>query len=183
VNCADDQNRAPWHAIVRREAGSGSCQRSVSMSVSFSELYPLNCVDECLFDDFSVNGEAAELVIDLFQWSNTCPINASPVGVEEPAGAPRFTNALFQAQPNPANPSATIRYAIAEKGRVTLRIFDVGGRLVRTLVDEVQHPVEGSFEVVWDGTNDQGQRVGSGVFLYQIDAPGFTAAKKLVILK
>jgi hypothetical protein len=105
------------------------------------------------------------------------------VGVEEPAGAPRFVNALYQAQPNPANPSATIRYTIAEKGRVSLRIFDVGGRLVRTLVDEMQTPAEAAFEVVWDGMNEQGQRVGSGVFLYQIDAPGFSSAKKLVILK
>ncbi len=183
VNCADDQNRAPWHAIVRRETGPGSCQRSVSMSFAFSELYPLNCADECLFDDFSVSGEAADLVIDLFQWSNTCPVNASPIGVEEPTGAPRFVNALYQAEPNPANPSATIRYTIAEKGPVTLRIFDVGGRVVRTLVDQVQEPAEAAFEVVWDGMNDQGQRVGSGVFFYQIDAPGFTSAKKLVILK
>jgi hypothetical protein len=183
VNCADDQNRAPWHAIVRREAGPGNCQRSVSMSASFSELYSLNCADECLFDDFVVNGEAAELVIDLFQWSNTCPFNGSPVGVEEPTGAPRFVNALYQAQPNPANPSATIHYTIAEKGHVALRIFDVGGRVVRTLVDEVQEPAEAGFEVVWDGKNDQGQRVGSGVFFYQIDAPGFSSSKKLVILK
>ena len=183
VNCADDQNRAPWHAIVRRETGAGACQKSVSMSFSFSELYPLNCADECLFGDFSVSGEAADLVIDLFQWSNTCPINSQPIGVEEPTGAPRFTNALYQAQPNPANPSATIRYTIAEKGQVSLRIFDVGGRLVRTLVDQVQEPAEAGFEVVWDGMNDQGQRVGSGVFFYQIDAPSFTSSKKLVILK
>ncbi len=66
---------------------------------------------------------------------------------------------------------------------MTLRIFDVGGRVVRTLVDQVQEPVEAAFEVVWDGMNDQGQRVGSGVFFYQIDAPGFTSSKKLVILK
>ena len=183
VSCADDQNRAPWHAIVRREAGAGNCQKSVSMSFSFSELYSLNCADECLFEDFSVTGEAADLVIDLFQWSNTCPVNASPIGVEEPAHAPQFMNALYQAQPNPANPSATIRYTIAEKGRVSLRIFDVGGRLVRTLVDEIQEPAEAAFEMVWDGSNDQGQRVGSGVFFYRIDAPGFSAAKKLVILK
>jgi len=130
-----------------------------------------------------VSGEAADLVIDLFQWSSTCPINGSPIGVEEPTGAPRFTNALYQAQPNPANPSATIRYTIAEKGQVGLRIFDVGGRLVRTLVDQVQEPAEAGFEVIWDGMNDQGQRVGSGVFFYQIDAPGFTSSKKLVILK
>ena len=183
MNCADDENRAPWHAIVRRETGAGNCQRSVSMSFSFSELYALNCADECLFEDFVVNGEAADLVIDLFQWSQTCPVNSQPVGVEEPTSAPRFVNTLNRAQPNPANPSATIGYTIAEKGASVPCIFDVGGRVVKTLVDEVQEPVEAGFEVVWDGKNDQGQRVGSGVFFYQIDAPSFTSSKKVVILK
>ncbi len=126
------------------------------MSFSFSELYPLNCADECMFDDFSVSSEAVDLVIDLFQWSGTCPSTLVPIGIEEPASAPRFVNALYQAQPNPANPSATIRYTIAEKGRVSLRIFDVGGRLVRTLVDQVQEPAEAGFEVVWDGSERPG---------------------------
>jgi flagellar hook assembly protein FlgD len=92
-------------------------------------------------------------------------------------------NALYQAQPNPANPSARIRYTIAEKGRVTLRIFDVSGRLMRTLVDEVKDATSAGYEVVWDGTTDAGQKVGSGVFFYQIDTQAFTSAKKLVILK
>jgi hypothetical protein len=66
---------------------------------------------------------------------------------------------------------------------VSLKIFDVSGHLVRTLVDEVREPAADGFEAVWDGTNDGGQKVGSGVFFYQIDAPGFTSSKKLVILK
>jgi flagellar hook assembly protein FlgD len=92
-------------------------------------------------------------------------------------------NELYQAQPNPANPSARIRYTIAQKGHVQLRIFDVSGRLVRTLVDQVQDVAATPYERVWDGMNDQGQKVGSGVFFYQIDAPGFSSSKKLVILK
>ena len=54
---------------------------------------------------------------------------------------------------------------------------------MRTLVDQIEEPSTAGFEVVWDGTNDGGQKVGSGVFFYQIDAPGFTSSKKLVILK
>jgi len=110
------------------------------------------------------------------------PVNTTVIGVD-PAEAPRFVNELYQAQPNPANPSATIRYTIAQKGHVSLKIFDVSGRLVRNLVDQVQEPATKPFEAVWDGMNDGGQHVGSGVFFYQIDAPGFTSSKKLVILK
>jgi len=182
VNCADDVNRAPWHAIVRRATGTNNCQRSVAMSFSFSELYPLNCTDQCLFDDYIINGENADLVIDLFQWAG-CPINPLPIGIGDQTSAPRAVNELYQAQPNPANPSAMIRYTIAQKGQVQLRIFDVSGRLVRTLVDSVQEPAATPYERVWDGMNDQGQKVGSGVFFYQIDAPGFSSSKKLVILK
>jgi hypothetical protein len=182
VSCANDVNRAPWHAIVRRATGTNNCQRSVAMSFSFSELYPLNCADQCLFDDYIINGENADLVIDLFQWAG-CPINPNPIGIKDPDAAPRAVNELYQAQPNPANPSAMIRYTIAQKGHVQLRIFDVSGRLVRTLVDQVQEPAATPYERVWDGMNDQGQKVGSGVFFYQIDAPGFSSSKKLVILK
>jgi hypothetical protein len=146
VTCANDANRPLWHAVVRRATGTSNCQRSVSMSFSFSELYPLNCTDQCLFDDYIINGDNADLVIDLFTWAG-CPINPSPIGVKDPEGAPRFANELYQAQPNPANPSAMIRYTIAQKGHVQLRIFDVSGRLVRTLVDKVQEPAETAYEL------------------------------------
>ncbi len=66
-------------------------------------------------------------------------VNSSPIGID-PTAAPRFVDELYQAQPNPANPAAMIRYSISQPGEVRLRIFGVGGRLVRTLVDEIQEP-------------------------------------------
>jgi len=180
INCADDMDRLAWHAVIRKANPAHLCERSLAMSFAFAELYDLNCTHECLFDDFVINGEGAELVIEMFNWAGK---TTSPIGIGEPAGAPRLVNELYQAQPNPANPSARIRYTIAEKGRVVLRIFDVSGRLVRTLVEEEQEPAAKGFEVKWDGTNDAGQRVGSGVFFYEFRAPGYTASRKLVILK
>jgi hypothetical protein len=181
VDCADDVARPAWLAAIRETDPEHPCEKSAAMSFAFAELNPLDCQDQCLFDDYRINGENAELVIDLFQWAG-CPIHADPIGVD-PAAAPRFVNALQQAAPNPAHPQAVIRYSIAEKGRVVLRVFDVSGRLVRTLVDRVEEPRAAGFAVEWDLRNDAGRRVGSGVFLYEIEAPGFTAAKKLVILE
>jgi hypothetical protein len=181
VNCNDDENRPTWHAVVREQDPDQTCAHSVALSFSFAELYPLNCVDQCLFDDFVINGTNAELVIDLFQWAGK-PINPTPIGIGEQA-SPRHVNALYQSQPNPANPTATIRYRIAARGRVTLQLYDTTGRLVRTLVDEVQEPEFEGFEVVWDGRDDTGKRVSSGVFFYQLQAPGYTSSRKLVILK
>jgi hypothetical protein len=184
IKCVDDEDRPDWHAVVRKVNPAHPCEHSVVMSFAFAELNELHCepAGQCLFDDWVVNGEGAELVIEMFNWAGK-EINQTPVGIGESAAAPRTANELYQAQPNPANPSATIRYTIAERGRVSLDIFDVGGRRVRTLVAEVQEPTAKGFEVVWDGRNDSGQKLGSGVFFYELRAPGYTASRKLVLLK
>ncbi len=94
---------------------------------------------------------------------------------------PAIVTALGQAFPNPMNPTATIRFSIGAPGRAMLRIFDVSGRVIRTLVDE--NMPAGDYQRTWDGKNDRGDRVASGVFFYQLDAPGFSSAKKIVILQ
>lgn len=109
------------------------------------------------------------------------------VGALEPclaSGAgdtPRRT-ALFQNFPNPFNPRTTIRYQIVEDGaRVSLRVYDVRGRLVRTLVDDAQSA--GVRTIEWDGTNDAGAKVASGIYLYRLTAPGFREVRKMILLK
>ena len=79
------------------------------------------------------------------------------------------------------NPSAKITYTIGLPGQVKLRIFDVRGRVVRTLVDESKGV--GEHVVEWDGRDDQGRSVSSGVFTYRLEAPGFGGSKKIVILR
>jgi hypothetical protein len=181
VNCADDVLRPDWHAVVRRATGAGNCQRSVAMSFAFPELLPPNCVEKCLFDDYVVNGPNAELVIDLFQWAGK-PVNPEPIGVET-SGAPPIVASLGAPRPNPASAGPVIRYSISARGRVRLKIYDVSGRLVRTLVDEVQEPSASGYALVWDRTTDAGARAGSGVYFYELDSPGFVATRKLVLLE
>jgi hypothetical protein len=104
------------------------------------------------------------------------------VGVNPNAAvAPAVVSSLAQAYPNPTNPIATISYTVGALGKVTLRVFDVTGRVIRTLVDATK--ATGAYSVIWDGTNDRGEKVASGVFFYQLEAPGFKSAKKLVILQ
>lgn len=189
VNCADDVNQPPWQTVIRRTgtATAGSCARAVSMSFPFAFLYPLRCSvpagQDCTLEVWVNNGQNATLMRDVLVFGGKTGLEPSPTGVEDPNAAPKLVNQLYQAEPNPANPSAKIRYSIAEKGRVSLKIFDVSGRLVRTLVEGVQEPTASGFEVVWDGKDDAGKTMGSGVFFYQIEAPGFMSSKKLVILK
>ncbi len=90
---------------------------------------------------------------------------------------------LAQNFPNPFNPSTTISYDIPEgkEAQVVLNVYNMRGQLVRTLVDEVKS--EGSYQVQWDGADNFGRRVSSGVYFYRIKAGDFSQTRKMVILK
>ena len=107
---------------------------------------------------------------------------ATPTGVEE---SEIFANRLGHARPNPFNPSTTIEFSLATEGRVTVRVFDCAGRVVRTLVDaEVE---AGPHTAAWDGTTDTGSRAASGVYFVRMEAAGpvgtFHEVRKAVLLK
>ncbi len=91
-------------------------------------------------------------------------------------------NSLGQAFPNPFNPVTKIAYSIRESGPVTIEVYNVAGKVVRTLLDE-ELEAGAAGTVVWNGANDAGERCASGVYFYRIAAPGFATAKKLVMLK
>jgi DNA-binding beta-propeller fold protein YncE len=93
----------------------------------------------------------------------------------------RLSNRLDQNVPNPFNPTTTIKYAIASDSDVNLTVYDVAGRKVRTLVSERQRA--DVHRVVWDGVNDAGERVASGVYFYRLAAGKFTQTKKMLLLK
>lgn len=84
--------------------------------------------------------------------------------------------------PNPFNPSTAIWYDVpANSGDVTLRVFDVSGRFVRTLVDGQQAP--GRWMVTWDGRDAHGRSVSTGIYFYRLEGGGFSATKKMLLLK
>jgi hypothetical protein len=88
---------------------------------------------------------------------------------------------LAQNAPNPFNPSTTISFGIASPGRVTLSIYDVSGRLVRTLLDEPRSA--GLYRQTWDGRNAGGATVSSGVYFYRLRAGAFSETKKMVLAR
>jgi hypothetical protein len=87
--------------------------------------------------------------------------------------------ALYRNYPNPFNPATRIRYELFLKGRVVLKIMNLLGQEVRTLVDAEQPP--GFREVVWDGRNNRGQRAPSGVYLYELKVRDFAMIRKMVL--
>lgn len=84
--------------------------------------------------------------------------------------------ALNQNYPNPFNPTTTINYEVAKDSRVTIKVYDVIGNEVATLVNEIKPA--GTYDVVFDASN-----LGNGVYFYKLQAGNFTAVKKLILLK
>jgi hypothetical protein len=94
---------------------------------------------------------------------------------------PAITFALKQNYPNPFNPSTTIDYTLARTGPVEIAIFDVNGRKVRTLVSGIK--TQGAYKAVWNGKNERGTSVASGVYFYRLTAGDFTQIKKMILLR
>jgi len=102
-------------------------------------------------------------------------------GADGPAaGAPART-ALLGAEPNPFNPSTTVRFALAEGAEVSLRVFDARGRLARKLLR--RDLPAGAHAVRWDGRDDAGAPVPSGVYFIRMEADRFTDRRKVVLIR
>ncbi len=103
------------------------------------------------------------------------------------AGSLPESYSLSQNYPNPFNAATVIRYSIPDRDRearphrTTLRVYNILGQEVRTLVDKRQVP--GCYSVSWDGRDSKGEKVSSGIYIYRLDARGYSSSKKMVLLK
>jgi len=112
----------------------------------------------------------------IIQWLGN--VLDEPVGVQpEP-----FYNSLAQNKPNPFNPTTQIVFTVKEQGPVTLKVYNVAGQLVRTLVSDDRAPGL-VHKIDWNGRNNAGQQVSSGVYFYKLVATDFTQTRKMVLLK
>jgi hypothetical protein len=116
-------------------------------------------------------------------WSATKLFTAgTPTGVDGPTEPSLPTEfALLQNHPNPFNACTTIEFALPIACHVTLDIYNLTGQKVKTLLDT--RMASGHKSVVWDGTNDDGEAVASGVYLYKMSAGNELASRKMLLLK
>ena len=89
--------------------------------------------------------------------------------------------ALEQNVPNPFNPSTTIEYRLPEAGDVQLVIYNLLGQEIRTLVQETMDA--GFHSVVWDGTDEFGKQVASGIYIYRMSVGDITKVQRMMLLK
>jgi hypothetical protein len=97
-----------------------------------------------------------------------------------PTALPQFTT-LYQSSPNPFCQSAVICYQLSERARTLLRVYNLAGRLVRTLVDE-EKPA-GFHQIEWTGQDEENKTLPNGTYFYSMNAGSFTSTLKLVLLR
>ena len=120
------------------------------------------------WDDFSVNGFSD--VVTSVRQNPTAQLGVVPS---------EFS--LAQNYPNPFNPTTTIQYSVPTTGKVRLEIFNIVGQKIATVVDQVQTP--GTWTALWNGKNDQGITVSTGLYLYRLSTNSYVATKKMMLIK
>jgi hypothetical protein len=102
-------------------------------------------------------------------------------GTSDAPGTSVFKWALRQNSPNPVGGATEVRYQIARTSAVSIKIYNAMGQLVKTLVDGPAEP--GRYAAHWDGRNLAGENVSSGVYFYKMQAGGFSATKKMLVVR
>ena len=105
----------------------------------------------------------------------------APSSVEPIGGNPKAYR-LEQNFPNPFNPSTTIRFSIPEPQRVNLEVYDISGSKVRSLISAQQYQ-SGNYQIKWDGKDDYGNKVVSGIYFARLDAGRYMQSIKMNLLK
>lgn len=95
--------------------------------------------------------------------------------------APVLTTVLQGNHPNPFNPTTTIRYSVKEAAPVSIEIYNLRGQRVKRLVNEIK--AAGQHNAVWNGTDDAGRVVSSGVYFYKMNTGKYNATKKMIMIK
>lgn len=153
--------------IYRREGGSS---REVAITPA-----KIRADARSFIDKNAQPGVAYEYT--LIALAESGPIRSAPASATMPALEAR----LFQNIPNPFNPTTSIEYDVPTLSPVTLRVFSLDGRMVRTLANRTQSA--GRHEAVWDGTDESGNRVASGLYFYRLTVGKTTLSRKMLLLK
>ena len=163
---------------VKNAKGYGVSLSAANIELKFPDgsvlFTPLNFDGESLEQLSATAGMAQELLDEAYE----------QLGLERSKSALPKVFSLSQNSPNPFNPSTTISYTIPdEQGevKVILSVFNLRGQLVKSLVNSSQ--VAGAYNINWNGQDEVGRKVSSGVYFYRLRAGDFTSTRKMVVLK
>jgi hypothetical protein len=124
---------------------------------------------------------AVDFAGNMSDYSAQISIAPSPVNsIENLANLPDKYY-LEQNCPNPFNPITTIKYGLSQNANVLIKVYNMRGQEVTTLVDASQNA--GNHSITWDGKTDTGDQVSSGIYIYHLSTTDFTQTRKMVMLK
>lgn len=159
---------------------NGTCLTGVGTISTFEDVPQLDVLKDLSPDDI----DYVERILSQLELTpaEITEINMLFHGGKEKPGLPTSFS-LAQNYPNPFNPLTAINFSILEGTleHVLLKVYNLRGCLVRTLVDQRKEP--GNYSVFWDGTTNDGSRVSSGVYLYRMQAGSFVQTRKMVLMK
>ena len=147
---------------------NGVCATSVELPIYKAFYFSFD------YSQLEDEEESRELFADLMDWFGVDTSVCEDVVTPQP-------NRLKGNYPNPFNPSTTIEYSIQNPGNMELSIYNLRGQKVKSLVNEYKG--SGLHKVVWNGTDDQGREVGSGIYLVRMQSSGFSTSKKITLIK
>lgn len=168
-----------WFAILINENGSFTDCTEILVGMSENMAHGwLHTSPKAQFIDIDGDGDI-DIYSQMVVFENQGLDPSGPIfGVRQPP-SPRL--ALAQNYPNPFNLATTIRYILPQKAFVRLVVYNLLGQEVRTLVEGIQSV--GAHSVRWDGTNEAGKQLPSGVYLYQLQTPAATQMQKMLLLR
>jgi hypothetical protein len=190
ASCASDQVTLEWTVegeskplfhVYRSASEGGSYQRVTQEPIAMrGETYTF-------IDGQVLEGETYWYRLGLAEFSEDMPLFSpmevtASTGVAHEVGTPvPTTYALFQNYPNPFNPETTIEYQVADNAPIRLVVYNLLGQQVRTLVDEPM--LAGHYKSVWDGRDEWGNQVASGVYFCRLETSRYTSTKKMTLLR
>jgi hypothetical protein len=179
-SCADDQYQSQCEADGGTYMGDGTACSGVECAAPAQGAccYPDgSCADDLTEAECSNGGGAY-----MGDGTSCAVVYCGNEVKDETGGRERPSRfALFQNHPNPFNQATKIEFKLAKQGFVNLTVYDLLGRRMRTLASE--HLLSGYKSVLWDGKNDRGEDVASGVYFYKLRVGDFSETKRLVLLK
>jgi hypothetical protein len=132
----------------------------------------------CLFDGSYNRGSCGITPSSAIKYTTIVPTT----GISEPAMTPLYLRDVpFAVYPNPFKGKVQVRCQVPVAGRVSLRVYDIGGREVNTLCNQDLTP--GTYNFTWNGTDHSGNAVAAGVYFYQLETPTTKLARKVTLLR
>ncbi|MCK4330598.1 T9SS type A sorting domain-containing protein [candidate division WOR-3 bacterium] len=159
----------PWSVLD----GGGKVGEAISTSYRLKDAIGQSVIGKC---------EGTSYKASLGFWSPWTKGGA--VGVEEEFTEPNEFPQVFslsQNYPNPMGYRTTIKYSLPKSSRVELKVYNIYGQLIKTLVNELQKA--GYYTVGWNGRDNASKEVSNGIYLYRLEAGSYTETRKMILIK